>query len=292
MIYCNIYIKSGKLNKMIKFNNYQRTLGKVSAYLISKLYEENKPIFNISDARNILAKDYNEITDLLSELTKRKVISRLKSGKFLIIPQEIGNIDNYFGNLLVAASEVVNSPDYYIGFYSAMNYWGMLTQPLIKVYVAAPKRQVVPKQLKNHLIFIYIKEKFIWGITDEWVTQTRKVRVSDLEKTILDSLLYPQYCGGITEIAKGIWIVRNKINYDKLEEYVNNYGKNVVAKRLGYILEILEINKQSLALNLRQYIKKRYDLFDPTMPKETKNKNSWRLIDNVGKNQILNIIKY
>ncbi|MBM3710327.1 MAG: hypothetical protein FJW61_07910 [Actinobacteria bacterium] len=277
---------------MKKFINHQRTLGKVSAYLISKLYEENKPIFNISDARNILDKDYNEITDLLSKLTKRKVISRLKSGKFLIIPQEIGNIDNYFGNLFVAASEVVNSPDYYIGFYSAMNYWGMLTQPVLNVFVAIPKRQVVPKQLKGHLIFIYIKEKFIWGITEEWVTQTRKVRFSDLEKTILDSLLYPQYCGGIIEIAKGIWIARNRIKYEKLGEYVDKYDKNVVAKRLGYILEILGINKQSLTLNLRQYVKDRYDLFDPTMPKEIKNKNSWRLIDNVGKNQILNIIKY
>jgi len=277
---------------MKQFNNQQRTLGKVSAYLISKLYEEDKPIFNISDARNILNKAYNETTDLLSELTKRKVITRLKHGKFLIIPQEVGNIDNYSGNLLVAASEVVNSPDYYIGFYSAMNHWGMLTQPLLKVFVASPKRQVVPMQLKDHLIFIYIKEKFIWGITEEWVTQTRKVRMSDLEKTILDSLLYPQHCGGITEIAKVIWITRNKIEYDKLGEYVNKYDKNVIAKRLGYILEILEINNHPLILNLKQYVKDRYDLFDPTMLKEIKNKNSWRLIDNVGKNQILNIIKY
>ncbi|MBM3708546.1 MAG: hypothetical protein FJW69_09490 [Actinobacteria bacterium] len=75
-------------------------------------------------------------------------------------------------------------------------------------------------------------------------------------------------------------------------EYVNKYDKNVIAKRLGYILEILEINNHPLILNLKQYVKDRYDLFDPTMLKEIKNKNSWRLIDNVGKNQILNIIKY
>ena len=95
-----------------------RTLGKVSAYLISKLYEENKPIFTIRDAQRVLNKDYNETTDLLSELVKRKVISRLKRGKFLIIPQEIGEVEQYIGNWYVAAREVVNSPQYYIAFYS------------------------------------------------------------------------------------------------------------------------------------------------------------------------------
>ena len=141
-----------------------RTLGKVSASLIDKLYDENKPVFTISDAQKILSKDYNQTTDLLSEMVKRKIISRLKYGKFLIIPLEVGAAEGYLGNWFVAASEVVNSPDYYIGFYSAMDHWGMLTQPLLKVFVATPKRQVVPIQLKDRLIFIYVKEKFIWGI--------------------------------------------------------------------------------------------------------------------------------
>ncbi len=277
---------------MEQLNKNVRTLGKVSAYLISKLYEQNKPVFTIPDVRKILNKEYNETTDLLSELVKRKIISRLKHGKFLIIPQEIGDIDKYLGNRFVAAKEVVNSPKYYIGFYSAMNHWGMLTQPLLKIFVASPKRQIVPKQMKDILIFIYIKEKFIWGIKEEWVTQSQKVRISNLEKTILDALLYPQHCGGITEIAKGIWIAKDKIDYDKLGEYVNRYSKNVVAKRLGYILEILEFDKLPLLSDLRHFIKNRYDLFDPTMPHENKNKNTWRLIDNIGRNQILNIIKY
>jgi predicted transcriptional regulator of viral defense system len=272
--------------------NQTRTLGRVSAYLISKLFEENKPIFNIPDVQKILDKKYNETTDLLSELVKRKVINRLKSGKFLIIPQEIGSIDKYIGNWFVAAKEIANSPEYYIGYYSAMHYWGMLTQPLFKIYIATPKRQIIPDNMKDLIILIFTKEKFIWGIKKEWATQSQKVRISDLEKTILDSLAYPQHCGGITEIAKGIWITKDKIDYDKLKEYVNRLGKNVVAKRLGYILEILGINQHSLISNLRQFVKDRYDLFDPLMPFANRGKNTWRLIDNIGKNQIINIIKY
>jgi len=118
----------------------KKTLGPVSAHLISMLFEENRTFFKISDAQRILGKRYNETTDLLSELVKRKVISRLKAGKFLIIPQHIGKGERYLGNWYVAGREIVNSDRYYIAFYSAMHYWGMLTQPLLKIFIAAPQK--------------------------------------------------------------------------------------------------------------------------------------------------------
>ena len=68
----------------------------------------------------------------------------------------------------------------------------MLTQLLIKIFVATPKRQVVPEPMKDKLVFIFVKEKFIWGVKEEWVTRTQKVRISDLEKTIIDALAHPQ----------------------------------------------------------------------------------------------------
>ncbi|MFH1318395.1 MAG: type IV toxin-antitoxin system AbiEi family antitoxin, partial [Candidatus Omnitrophota bacterium] len=240
--------------------------------------------------QRILGKNYNDATDLLSRLVKRKVITRLKAGKFLIIPQELGSAQRYIGNWYVAASEVVNSSLYYIAFYSAMQYWGMLTQPLVKIFMATAQRQIIPIEMKDKLIFVFVREKCIWGIKEEWVTKTEKVRISDLEKTIIDAVAHPQYCGGITEIAKGIWIVKERINYERLMSYVDKYGKNVVAKRLGYILEILKIQQPKLLEQLKKYIKKRYDLFDSTLPGGKIDKNNWHLIDNVGQKQILDLI--
>lgn len=272
--------------------NPSKTLGSVSAHLISRLYDENKSVFRINDVQKILNKDYNETTDLLSKLVRRKIITRLKAGKFLIIPQQLGSGEKYIGNWYVAGREVVNSLNYYIAFYSAMHYWGMLTQPLIKILVATPKRQIVPKEMKDKLIFVFVKEKFIWGIKEEWVTQNERVRFSDLEKTIVDALAHPEYCGGITEIAKGIWLTKSNINYEKLKNYINKYDKNVVAKRLGYIIDILKIRQPTLLNQLKKYVKDRYDLFDPTLTMKRINENEWRLIDNVGQKQILDLIGY
>ena len=269
-----------------------KTLGKVSANLISGLYDEDKTIFEISDVQRILGKDYNDATDLLSRLVKRKVITRLKAGKFLIIPQELGSTDRYMGNWYVAAREVVNSPLYYTAFYSAMHYWGMLTQPLIKIFIATEQRQIVPLEMRDKLIFIFVKGKSIWGIREEWVTKTEKVRISDLERTIIDAVAHPQYCGGITELAKGIWLVKERIDYERLGNYIDKYGKNVVAKRLGYILEMLNIEEMALLGQCKKYIRKRYDLFDPTLPEKKINKNNWHLIDNVGQKQILDLVSH
>jgi len=268
----------------------RKTLGPISSRLVSTLYEENKAIFKINDAQRILGKGYNETTDLLSELVKRKVISRLKAGKFLIIPQQLGHIEQYLGNWFVAGREVVNSEKYYIAFYSAMHHWGMLTQPLLKIFIATPRRQIVPYEMRDKLVFVFVNEKSIWGIETEWITSNERVRISDREKTIVDALTHPEYCGGITEVAKGIWLVRKKIDYQKLKNYIRKHNKNVVAKRLGYILEIVDIERRELIDQLREYVKERYDKFDPNLSNKRMGKNRWRLIDNVGQEQILNLI--
>ena len=137
-----------------------------------------------------------------------------------------------------------------------------------------------------------MKENSIWGIKEEWINSKEKIRISDIEKTIIDCLTYPQYCGGITEIAKGIWLAKDKLDYKTLLSYADKCNKNVVAKRLGYLLELLNIGDSNILLELKKYVKDRYDLFDPTLSIKRINKNSWRLIDNVGQKQIKNIIRF
>jgi predicted transcriptional regulator of viral defense system len=46
----------------------------------------------------------------------------------------------------------------------------------------------------------------LFGNTKHWVTKQESVEISDLERTILDGLRHPEYCGGITDVAKGLWM--------------------------------------------------------------------------------------
>ena len=56
------------------------------------------------------------------------------------------------------------------------------------------------------------------------------------------------------------------------------------------MLEILELGNNDIFNELRYNIKDRYDVFDPVLPVKQTAKNSWRLIDNVGPQQIKNLI--
>ncbi|HDQ26828.1 MAG TPA: hypothetical protein ENN43_08815 [bacterium] len=267
-------------------NNF-KTIGRVSAKLLAELLEKQKEVFVIKDAEEILEKTNMEARDLLRRMANRGLIARLKAGKFLIIPQ---GVTKTIGNWYVAGSEIVNTDDYYIGFYSAMQYWGMTTQPVIKIYIATIRRQIVPKEMKNRVVFVLIKKSRYWGVNNEWVTNHKKAKISDIERTIIDGLAHPGYCGGITEVAKGMWIVKDKIDYGKLKDYAAGYNKNVVCKRLGYILEILKAGDEGLIEYLRTYVKGRYDKFDPANKGKRTEKNRWKLIDNVGRKQIEGVI--
>ena len=265
----------------------KKTMGEVSAKLLNALYSKGKMFLSIDDASKILRSSYNTAKKLLLDMTGRNLLVRIKSGKYIVVPEGVSG--PYMGNWYVAAKEISNSSRYFVSHYSAMGVHKMLTQPLTKVYVSSPKRQVSPKNPRGRFRFIYVKSENIWGIEESWVTNTEKIRVSDIERTIIDCLWRPQYAGGITEIAKGIWIRKKYIDDNKLMRYVYKFNKNVVAKRLGFILETIEVGGGVL-LKLKEFINKRYDILDPTSPIGKTFKNKWFLCANVSPDEIRNII--
>jgi len=270
-----------------------RTVGPVSANLILKLKEENKSMFDVSEARRITGLSANATTDLLSELVKRKVIARLKPGKYSIIPLEAGLSGEYMENWYVVARELIKPHPYFISYYSAMDIHNMVTQPTRVVYISTPVRRKNRDISSTEYRFIYTRQENYWGITKEWVTPQQQVEVSDLERTIVDCLYTPRLCGGISEIAKGIWIAKDKVNYEKLTRYVERFGKKVVAKRLGLILEVYGLGTMDITEQLQDYIKdsNSYALFDPLLPNQGKYIARWRLRVNLEPEELKSIIR-
>jgi predicted transcriptional regulator of viral defense system len=62
--------------------------------------------------------------------------------------------------------------------------------------------------LGNHLKSIARRnrDRLNQSAMDAWVTKQESIETSDLERTILDGLRHPEYCGGITDVAKGLWM--------------------------------------------------------------------------------------
>ena len=271
----------------------KKTLGPVSAKLISSLYDCGKVIFMVSDVENITNLKGNSATDLTSELIKRGIIARIKRGKYIIIPQDMGENIDYIGNWYVIAREIANSPKYYISHYSAMDIHNMVTHPITKVFITTPKQERTKRKVIGNTTFEFISTSInnIWGIKKFWITKTEQIMVSEIERTIIDCLCQPKYCGGVLEIAKGLWIQKEKVDFDKLMKHLFKFNKNVVIKRLGYILENLNLVSINYLERLRTTINNKYYALDPLLTTNESFKNSWKCVANISPDELNNIVR-
>lgn len=267
-----------------------KTLGPGGAELLLRLSAKGKSIFSIAEAQAITGKAYKATASSLSHLVDKGWLIRLIPGKYLIVPLEAGLESIPMVDRYVIAREVLDPLPHYVSHYSAMSLRQMTTQPVNKVYVT------VPKQRKNRAIagvdyyFVYASERFFWGEESVWVTDQEQVQVSDLEKTILDCAVQPHLCGGMGELAKGLWLRKRDFNEKRLVSYVQRLDHKAAAKRIGFLLETYELGAQETITALQAFVNPSYDLLDPTLPEEGAYRARWRLRINLDPDELKAII--
>jgi predicted transcriptional regulator of viral defense system len=246
------------------------------------LNEQNSSCFDYSLACKALpGSKASTVRELLSDMTRRGLLMRLKDGVYCIIPYE-QNSETYMPDWHLIAAHLVNDAKHYIGYYSALQIHNLITQPSLKEQIVVSK-QIKPSELKINEVpfqFIYHNEKHFFGAKKIWIDSFNKVWCSDLEKTFIDCLFKPDYAGGIVEIAKAIYTAKNKIKYDILLEYAKKFDSQAVIKRLGFILEILNINTEIIQ-ELQQIKTASYVLLDTELPKSGKLINRWSIQQNL-----------
>lgn len=268
-----------------------KTLGPRAAYLVGVLYEQGKPVFSNADVMEITGLKPKSARNFVASLVKRGVAARLKPGLFILVPYELGFEREYMGNPYVIARELVNREDYYISHGSAMDIHQMVTQPQLKVY-ASVTRPIRPRiVLGVEFFFIRCKPERLFGIEDRWVTKTEKVRVSDPERTVVDGLRHPQHCGGLSEVAKGLWIKKDEMDSARLVDYALRLNVGAVIRRLGFLLETFGLGSDAHMSGLRQGLTEFYALLDPVLPDEGKYFARWRLRLNIDPDELFSLIR-
>lgn len=262
-----------------------RTLGPISAKFIDTLRNQGKTIFTLAEAVQIYGGNNQQTSKFIRSLVIRGVLGHLVSGKYII--QQSGLEAAQSTNWPIIARELADERDYFISHYSAMRLHGMTTHPLIHVYLTVPKR-VRPKTvfgISYHFIFSH--SEIFWGVKNQWVSKHEKIMVSDIERTILDGLDRPDLCGGLKDVLLGIWAVQKEVDWEKLLQYAIKYKSIAVVKRLGFILEILDLQKNFIKdLNLLAVKSKSYVLLDPTGVRVGKHMRRWYIQLNIDINEL------
>lgn len=272
-------------------DNKLKTLGPQSAKLIVGLYDRGREIFGIKDVHELTGLSEASARSLVRKLVDRGVVTRLKPGLFQLVPFQLGSQREFVGNPYVIARELIQPETYYISHASAMDIHGMMTQPQLVVFVTTLGHHRPMNIHGYEYRFVRTKPEHFFGITQHWIDKHEQVTVSDLEKTIIDGLKQPEHCGGFTEIAKGFWMRRSDMNIDKLADYALKLDVSVVARRLGFMLDVFGIKDPSAIERLQAKSTRPYLLLDPVMPNEGSYQSRWKLRLNVDPDEIRSVVR-
>ncbi|KXB05493.1 hypothetical protein AKJ51_05000 [candidate division MSBL1 archaeon SCGC-AAA382A20] len=258
-------------------------LGPRESALIFELEKKGEKVFSFQDAKDLLDISDSSVANVIQRLKAKNRTKEIQKGKYLLSPARSGIEGHWSESIYLIVDSVVD--EYYVGFWSAMDYWDMTEQVPVMTQVALTKRKRNIKYGDQKIKFITISENRFFGVAEQEVDD-RTFKVSDREKTVLDALTYPQHCGGIAEAAKAVWNAREDLDWRRLLIYLKRLDISAVRRRLGYILDVLEIKEE-----IRQEVRKDFMGFrwlDPsTEKKKLDYSKDWGLKLNLGRKELL-----
>jgi len=165
---------------------------------------------------------------LLYHYQKKGYIKSVKRNLYVAMSMETGQpVPNRYR----IASHITEGA--YISHHSAFEYYGYANQVFYEVYVSGEKRF-------NHfehddLTYRYIAPRMSVGIEEK----PDGVRVTDIERTVLDSINDFEKIAGFEELLRCLELIP-RINEEKLLEYLKQYDKQFLYQKTGYILNYLK----------------------------------------------------
>jgi len=275
-----------------KYNETLKTLGSLAGRLITTLYSHNRPIFHFQEAAEILG-GRAPTSKVITQLINNGIATRLKSGTFRLVPFELGFEKEYLGNPYLVARELIvgshkeHTERYYLSHGSAFDLHQMVTQPQFIVYVSSTRMLRSRTIQGTEFRFVRCKKNDLFGITELWIDKNEKAFVSDLERTLLDGLKQPDYCGGFSEVAKGFSIKQSEIDPQKMIDYAKKLRVGAVNRRLGYLMELYNIGSRIHWEFLQTTLTSTYQLLDPALPAEGRHMAKWRVRLNIPEEELI-----
>jgi predicted transcriptional regulator of viral defense system len=179
-----------------------------------------------------------------------------------------------------------------ISHWSALHYHGLTEQAPRKIFVLTTTEVSVPRMRSANAKrtrggfpvgdtlyqFVQVKPKRYFGTEKVWINEAR-VTITDPERTLLDGLCMPKYCGDFAEVLHAFEVRGDELDVQRIIEYACKLD-TATTKRLGWVLELQGIDPVLLEPLLKLPIKG-YRKLDPTGPREGLCNRHWMIQENV-----------
>jgi len=179
-----------------------------------------------------------------------------------------------------------------ISHWSALHHHGLTEQTPRKIFVltstdaSVPRVRGVKAKRASHEYpvgdtlyhFVQVKPERYFGTEMVWIQEAR-VTITDPERTLLDGLSMPQYCGDFAEVIHAFKVRGDELNVKRIVEYAFRLD-TATAKRLGWVLESQGVDPAYLE-PLSGLAIKGYRNLDPTGPRKGPCNRRWMIQENL-----------
>lgn len=193
-----------------------------------KYYQEllKMGIFSFNDIVDLTG-NKETASSLVREYQKKRYIVRIKRNLYTAINLETK--EPVVGKFEIG-SNITDTA--YISHHSAFEYYGVMNQVYYEIYVSSESK--FNNFEFNNIEYIYHQSKFNEGVVRS--KSNRNIRVTDLERTVLDSIKDFEKIGGLEELLQCLDLI-TYLDYKKLERYLQYYDSQIMYQKTGYILE-------------------------------------------------------
>lgn len=179
-----------------------------------------------------------------------------------------------------------------VSHWSALHHHGLTNQAPRTVFVLTTTNASVPRTRRRENIearrgfpaegtsyqFVQVKPERFFGTQKVWAGEAR-VTITDPERTLLDGLSMPQYCGDFAEVLHAFEVKGSELNLPRIVEYALKLDAATV-KRLGWVLDHQGFDPSKLERLAAQPIKG-YRKLDPTGRRKGPCNNRWMIQENL-----------
>ena len=215
------------------------------AKFLTTFASQGKRIFTVEQACEfwVNAADCTQsgyTTNVLGRLEKGGWLHRLERGTYMIVPLEAGPERAWSESALVIAPYLIQPAA--VAYWSAIHYWQMTEQIPRTVFVQSTSRKHQPEKEVLGVLYRFItvvKSKF-FGIVERTL-DGQPIYVTNREKTLVDAADRPDLSGGIAQLAQTLRTAWNDLDREKLNEYLDRWPTGSPMKRIGYLVESLDL---------------------------------------------------
>ena len=219
------------------------------------LGEQEKAVFSLNEIARIIRKPKNITAVYLNRMCRKNLLFKIERNKF-----------SKTRDIFVIASQLIYPS--YLGLTTSLYLQNEFSQIINKIYVFTSRQKKKIKVFDAEINFIKVKPKFMFGYK-KIKKEDSFVIISDFEKTMIELILFQNYSrvSNLLELIKKSDIV-------KLLDYAKIIKKEVLTRKVGFLLDLAKINH-----DLKRKTKTIYK-FNPRRKEKGKFNNKWFLYIN------------